>query len=716
MAFASADCCSQCDTRIPQCTQCVKAKRTCPGYRNQLDLMFRDESQHVIQKAVGTDRQTTENAAPPLEPAPIPTVAAFDSFSSKPSAPSITKSNNQASSSSAAGDSFFGSGPTGSASAYVEDIDAFIADTDLGPIDDDLVIDDFDDFDIDIDEFIPASTTAQNAAGYLPVEPPFSENVFPLRYVAPPVEQQALSFFHTYYMSGDGKTFRGNFDYLGNLYSQIDRYDPLCIAVDAVSLAGLGQAQHYEPLLGKANKSYVHALQATNAALADPTRATRDSTLAAVQLLGVYETITCMAPSSLDSWCNHVQGASTLLRLRGKKQFKTAVGLRMFMQIQSSIWIACIKAEIDVPAEIFALREYASRYFDTSDPAWMLSAFIGDSVRLRARMGKSEGEHRVQLVREAIDLDRRVREAMEALPAEWRCETYFTEGRSDLVYEGYYHVYGEQWKAQTTNNFRICRLLIMEVIYREAEACVQAKPPLMDVDEFTRIATEVGGGATELVHSYCATVPQQMGYHEQLYERSWKAGGGRPKRASEIASSSSASSPSSTSTSSQETNTSASNSSNPPLTISPLSTQPKPPPDLDWSDIARLDISSPTAANNPKAALSRLFARNRSGTDPSEPRPQYCAASAYILTFPLFLVSEVALSPDRMKLWIARQLDDMGATLGVRQAVVLAELIRMKVKKAEMDRKEEMQREGSRAAEAQAMKDGGMRNRVEIEV
>ncbi|KAK3333096.1 hypothetical protein B0T19DRAFT_116647 [Cercophora scortea] len=41
----------KCDKVRPHCTQCVRVGKTCPGYRDQLSLMFRDESAKVIQKA-----------------------------------------------------------------------------------------------------------------------------------------------------------------------------------------------------------------------------------------------------------------------------------------------------------------------------------------------------------------------------------------------------------------------------------------------------------------------------------------------------------------------------------------------------------------------------------------------------------------------------------------------------------------------------------------
>ncbi|KAI0393599.1 hypothetical protein F5Y17DRAFT_466779 [Xylariaceae sp. FL0594] len=41
----------KCDKKEPECSQCIRVGKRCPGYRDQLSLMFRDESSKVIQKA-----------------------------------------------------------------------------------------------------------------------------------------------------------------------------------------------------------------------------------------------------------------------------------------------------------------------------------------------------------------------------------------------------------------------------------------------------------------------------------------------------------------------------------------------------------------------------------------------------------------------------------------------------------------------------------------
>ncbi|KAK0385811.1 hypothetical protein NLU13_6988 [Sarocladium strictum] len=61
----------KCDKIRPDCTQCVRIGKKCPGYRDQLSLMFRDESTKVMQKARaqwGEEEAGTSTASQTLEP------------------------------------------------------------------------------------------------------------------------------------------------------------------------------------------------------------------------------------------------------------------------------------------------------------------------------------------------------------------------------------------------------------------------------------------------------------------------------------------------------------------------------------------------------------------------------------------------------------------------------------------------------------------------
>lgn len=54
----------RCDQERPACSQCVKTNRECPGYRDELSLIFRDESQQVVRKSKdGASTRTAQSRA-----------------------------------------------------------------------------------------------------------------------------------------------------------------------------------------------------------------------------------------------------------------------------------------------------------------------------------------------------------------------------------------------------------------------------------------------------------------------------------------------------------------------------------------------------------------------------------------------------------------------------------------------------------------------------
>lgn len=50
----------------PSCSQCIRAGRTCKGYRDPSDFMFRDESRGLMEKAAR--RQSASTGAPSSQP------------------------------------------------------------------------------------------------------------------------------------------------------------------------------------------------------------------------------------------------------------------------------------------------------------------------------------------------------------------------------------------------------------------------------------------------------------------------------------------------------------------------------------------------------------------------------------------------------------------------------------------------------------------------
>ena len=62
----------QCDRAKPACTQCIRSHRECFGYRDQLDLRFADETEHVKSKVLtkncGRTSTKTDTGVPQSTP------------------------------------------------------------------------------------------------------------------------------------------------------------------------------------------------------------------------------------------------------------------------------------------------------------------------------------------------------------------------------------------------------------------------------------------------------------------------------------------------------------------------------------------------------------------------------------------------------------------------------------------------------------------------
>jgi hypothetical protein len=104
----------------------------------------------------------------------------------------------------------------------------------------------------------------------------------------------------------------------------------------AVGLAGFAHASRSSSLMRNARYQYVKALQAVNAALKSPEHVKKDSTLTSIMVLSIFENLTGYNQKSLKAWSEHVNGAASLLKIRGIEQINTIVGRRLLAQVSTS--------------------------------------------------------------------------------------------------------------------------------------------------------------------------------------------------------------------------------------------------------------------------------------------------------------------------------------------------------------------------------------------
>ena len=144
-------------------------------------------------------------------------------------------------------------------------------------------------------------------------------------------------------------------------------HDMLESAILALSFSGLARTTGQADWLTRSMMMYTRAMERVNLALADPQAARRDSTIVSVLVLGFYE----FGKASIDGWKHHVEGATSLLNLRGRSQFSTSTGLQIFKDVFSQLLTNCLRSGSPMPSSLRMLRIEAANSINVSDPYWV---------------------------------------------------------------------------------------------------------------------------------------------------------------------------------------------------------------------------------------------------------------------------------------------------------------------------------------------------------
>ncbi|KAF1846029.1 uncharacterized protein K460DRAFT_338880 [Cucurbitaria berberidis CBS 394.84] len=327
--------------------------------------------------------------------------------------------------------------------------------------------------------------------------------------ILPSIEEQAQGFFISNYVAQPSIVPRGQYEWITELLAQPNTEEILRGSVNAVSLAGLANATKSLAIMHKAQVAYVNALQVTNSALRVKETAVKDSTLISVILLGTYENLVSNSQRSIQAWAKHVVGACTLLNLRGKEQFETSIGRRVFHQFYGVVLLVSLKTGTPIHHRIQDLYkalaptsnyDIQGRIFTTK-----MVSVMSDSIDLN----HDKLSDPVIMVNRALIIDREIDEVTALMPTIWHYETVFLKNPSKHLYGDSYHVYADPWIAQMWNNLRTCRMSLYKTLLKNlARGCEQYNPPLFSPDEIKLRKEATEAVMRDTAAAIIASVPQ----------------------------------------------------------------------------------------------------------------------------------------------------------------------------------------------------------------
>lgn len=471
----------KCDQREPACGQCEKRQAECPGYRNQVDLMFRDESSHVIKKAKAKARRKDADvgvgASPdePLSAAMHLTASESDSVSPEPNGPgSLCAPARPACSS--------------------RDLEVMLQ--------------------------LPARPAAARGTGWH--KPP--SVMYALN---PTYQERGTAFFFSRFVAIDEKACHQRFDFIYDVWKprtlsdaayELGEIDSVMASMTAVGLAGLANMTRSGDVMDSARKSYGTALRLINTALRMPDEAVKDTTMLSILILGLFEMIADRdartVSGTVKAWHEHVNGAAALAKIRGVAQFRTRAGIKMFMMLCQTVILSCIQQGVPMPQSVLDLRAELSRKFrslnapesriEVSMPIYRVLEF-----RHEVRSGSLDSPEAV--IERLIKMDDDFEHVIANLPSSYRYQTLRIPFPHKDTLDGVCHVYPNMTKLAIWNGFRSCRLLILETILTEIHSRYQNVDPSCVPPRHATAFAAARARLPKLCRAIVASVPQALG-------------------------------------------------------------------------------------------------------------------------------------------------------------------------------------------------------------
>ncbi|KIW64516.1 hypothetical protein PV04_09444 [Phialophora macrospora] len=416
----------KCDQARPGCGQCRNASRACPGYRNQLDLMFRDESTRVQQKYQVTSRRASDgDAGPEAEAEQARNCSGHESSLE--------------------------------ADASVREHRSTIISTERSP-----------------------TWMVRNRISSERPDPAMSQALADI----------AIAFFLTHYTAGSHFEYLpllySDSCVESLLISAVQAVSIASLSHETRNPQLMALARkRYSHSLVKTNK----ALQDPGACCQDGTLASvlllaHFETLASEDTTGVSEVALVQSEARYSpsaSWDRHVQGAVSLLTLRPNPTFDSPIEFRLYQHVDAMVRYSCIQRCIRVPLELSSWKIPLRGKRDQADPDRRFMVVIDDFTELRASVKEGSLTDPLEIIRRASAIDAHAAIVARSFPQSWAYDTVSTSQDKMGVYQNKYHLYPNHRAAQLWNEVRMTRLALNEILLDYSDNACQRND--RDADE-----------------------------------------------------------------------------------------------------------------------------------------------------------------------------------------------------------------------------------------
>jgi hypothetical protein len=222
-----------------------------------------------------------------------------------------------------------------------------------------------------------------------------------------------------------------------------------------------------------------------------------------------------------ETWTSHVQGAVTLVKLRGRSQFTNPFSRKVFRAVRSLMFIASLTR--GTPIESFSDEqgwgcddEYE---MNNANRLTLISLEIPDiNSCLPKLIGQEKTSSTIMeimaLIQRAQDIDTRLEDWAHSLPVAWNAtvKKVVTEEPANVYTEFFWpgpvYTYQDANIANVLNDYRIARILCQSVILQ----CVKVLTANSQSDTLSQMYTRAVYATRRMTDEVCSTIPFLLGF------------------------------------------------------------------------------------------------------------------------------------------------------------------------------------------------------------
>jgi hypothetical protein len=137
---------------------------------------------------------------------------------------------------------------------------------------------------------------------------------------------------------------------------------------------------------------------------------------------------------------------------------------------------------------------------------------MDDFTILKAAIKESTTTDSSEIINSSLEIDGRLNDIFANCPPDWQYESAYTTTNTDLLCDGYYDIYHNDFVSRKWNGMRATRIMINQTIRSCLLDGFAERPPRFSTAEYTALFQICTDNIIKLRNDILHSIPQQLGF------------------------------------------------------------------------------------------------------------------------------------------------------------------------------------------------------------